>query len=59
MPLWAVAVTASVFFGLAHLYQGPRNAGRTLIAGALLWATYGRALRQAFTEPAPIAAPVP
>jgi len=78
MPLPWVAVCASVFFGLAHLYQGS-NAWRTLIAGALLWATYlatgsilpgmvlhalidvrsGRALRRAFTEPAPIAAPVP
>lgn len=78
MPLPWVAVVASVFFGLAHLYQGS-NAWRTLIAGALLWATYlatgsilpgmvlhalidlrsGRALRRAFAEPAPIAAPVP
>jgi membrane protease YdiL (CAAX protease family) len=78
MPLPLVAVVASVFFGLAHLYQGS-NAWRTLIAGALLWATYlatgsivpgmvlhalidvrsGRALRRAFAEPSPIAAPVP
>ena len=75
MPLWAVAACASVFFGFAHLYQGPRNAARTLVAGVLFWGTYllsgsilpgmvlhawidlrsGRALRRAFTEPAPIA----
>ena len=79
MPMWAVAVCASVFFGLAHLYQGPKNAGRTLMAGFLFWGTYlltgsivpgmvlhafidirsGRALRRAFTEPAPIAAEAP
>jgi membrane protease YdiL (CAAX protease family) len=79
MPLPWVAVVASVFFGLAHLYQGPKNAGRTLIAGFLFWGTYlltgsivpgmvlhafidirsGRALRRAFTEPAPIAAEAP
>ncbi|HEX5854863.1 MAG TPA: CPBP family intramembrane glutamic endopeptidase [Thermoanaerobaculia bacterium] len=40
MPLAAVAVLASVFFGLAHIYQGWRNALRTTVVGALLWGLY-------------------
>jgi membrane protease YdiL (CAAX protease family) len=40
MPLAAAAVLASVFFGLAHIYQGWRNALRTLAVGALHWALY-------------------
>ncbi len=40
MPLAAVAVLASAFFGLAHIYQGGRNALRTMIVGALLWGLY-------------------
>ena len=70
---------AEEIFGFAHLYQGRRNAARTLSAGVLFGGTSlltgsilpgmvlhafidlraGRALRRAFTEPAPIAAATP
>ena len=40
LPLWGVALAASFFFGCAHLYQGPRGALRTLVAGLVFWAAY-------------------
>ena len=40
MPLPAAAAVASILFGLAHLYQGPRNALRTLLVGAAHWGVY-------------------
>jgi len=40
MPLWTVAVVGSLVFGIAHLYQGPKNAVRTALVGALHWALY-------------------
>jgi len=40
MPLWAVALAGSLIFGIAHLYQGPKNALRTALIGALHWALY-------------------
>ena len=40
MPLWTVAVVGSLVFGIAHLYQGPKNAVRTALIGALHWALY-------------------
>jgi len=40
LPIPWVAVLASVFFGLGHLYLGPRHALRTFIVGAGFWGIY-------------------
>lgn len=40
MPLAAVAALGSVFFGVAHIYQGWRGALRTTVMGALQWTVY-------------------